>query len=93
MLAFFYKHIDFLWKLNAFKHEVPLFAAASEKRELLKFTSLEQILDKNESSSLIPSVCEEVAAHMVSTSCIKYFDAGKMETSAEWIMKSLLQFG
>ncbi|XP_037779480.1 protein ZBED8-like [Penaeus monodon] len=48
-----------------------------------------QIVDDNESSSLIPSVCGEIVAHleMLTTSFDRYFDVGKLESSKEWIMK------
>jgi len=45
------------------------------------FLSLEEIVDDNESSSLIPSVCEDIVAYLEvpSTSFDSYFDVGKVK--------------
>jgi len=53
------------------------------------FPSPEETFDDNESSSLIPNICEEIVAHLeVSlTSFDRYFEVGKMEPE-EWIMNS-----
>lgn len=47
------------------------------------FISLLEIVDDNEFSSSITSVCEEILAYleMLSTSLNRYFGVGKMETS------------
>ena len=56
----------------------------------LNFPSLGEIVDDNESSSLISSVCEETVARLevLSTLFDRHFDVGKTETFKEWIMNS-----
>jgi len=60
-----------------------------KRRNYSNFRPLEEIVDENESSSLIPSVCEEIVAYLemfMSTWFDRYFDVGKIETSENWIM-------
>lgn len=75
-------------KLNAFKDKLYLWCQRVKKGNLSNFPSLEETVDDNESSSLIPSVCGEIVAHLevLSTSFDRYFDVGKLESSKEWIM-------
>ncbi|CAM1323965.1 ZBED8 (predicted) [Pycnogonum litorale] len=73
-------------KLNAFKEKLPLWCRRVKRGNLSNFPTLEEMVDDNE--SVIPSVCEEIVAHLeiLSKSFDGYFAAGKLETSEEWIM-------
>ena len=59
-----------------------------KRRDYWNFISHEEVVDDNESSSFILTVCEETLAHLeeLSTSFDGYFDVGKLRTSEEWIM-------
>ncbi|XP_037800341.1 protein ZBED8-like [Penaeus monodon] len=74
-------------KLNAFKDKLYLWCRRVKKGNLSNFPSLERG-DDSESSSLIPSVCGEIVAHLevLSMSFDRYFDVGKLESSKDWIM-------
>jgi len=72
-------------KLNAIKEKLSLWWRQVKRGNYSKFSSIEDIVDSSESSSLIPSVCEEIVAYleMLSTSFDRYFDVGNMEISEE----------
>ena len=74
-------------KINAIKEKLSLWWRQVKRGNFSKFSSIEDIVDSSESSSLIPSVCEEIVAYleMLSTSFDRYFDVGNMEISEEWI--------
>ena len=76
-------------KLNAFKFKLSLWCRRMKRGKYSNFPSPEETFDDNESSSLIPNICEEIVAHLeVSlTSFDRYFEVGKMEPE-EWIMNS-----
>jgi len=50
-------------KLNAFKDKLPLWCRRLKGRNYSNFPSFEEIVDDSESSSLIPSFCDEIVAH------------------------------
>jgi len=73
--------------LNAFKDKLFLWCRRVKGGNYSNFPSLE-IVDDSESSTLIPSVCEEIVAHLeVLSTFDRYFDGGKINISKErlWI--------
>ena len=77
-------------QINAFKDKLYLWCSKKEKKKERKkrgggdynFPSPEEIVGGNESSSLIPSVCGEIVAHLeeLLESFDRYFDVGKLES-------------
>jgi len=51
-------------KLNAFKNKLSLWCRRVKRGNYSNFLSLEEIFDDNGPSSLIPSICEELVAHL-----------------------------
>ena len=74
-------------KLHVFKDNLSLclWCRRATRRNYSNFSSLGKIVDDNESSSWIPSVCEEFLAHLevLLTSFDSHFDVRKMEASKE----------
>lgn len=73
-------------KINSFKEKLQLWCRRVRRGNLSNFSSLEEMVDKNE--CLIPSVSNEILDHLeiLSKSLDGYFKGGELEISKTWII-------
>lgn len=74
-------------KLKVFRDKFYLWCQQMKRGNLTNFSLLEEIVDDNEFSTLIPGVCGEIVAclEVLIMAFDRYFDVGKLK-SEKWII-------